>query len=253
MPGDGRDAMLRIVYTRECTMVVKDVMTSVVITVRPETSLKEVATALSQCGISGVPVVDDDGQVIGVVSEGDILFKEQGPSKRTGMLARLTGASGKNDQLKREAQTAAQAMTAPAKTIAPWRSVAAAAAQMLEEGVNRLPVVDDESRLVGIVTRADLVRAFVRPDAEIKREICEDVLGRALLLETQGVTVAVEGGKVVLGGTVQMRTDAETIPGLVSRVPGVVRVDSSIGWRHDNRGGRPGSPLVLGQNATIWS
>jgi CBS domain-containing protein len=227
-------------------MNVRDVMTSVVITVGPETSLKELATILARCGISGLPVVDEDGRVIGVVSEGDILFKERGVSERKGMHAWLSEALGKDGQLKLEAQTAAQAMTAPAKTIAPWRPVSAAAAQMLEEGVNRLPVVDDEGRLVGIVTRADLVRAFVRPDAEIRREIREGVLERALLLETpEAVTAAVEGGKVMLRGSVRMRTDAEAIPGLVSKVPGVVAVDSSIGWQEDNRKPRS-APLVLG-------
>ena len=163
------------------------------------------------------------------------------------MLAWLTDGYGMERQLKLDAHTAAEAMTSPAKTIAPWRLVSAAAAQMLDEGVNRLPVVDDEGRLVGIVTRADLVRAFVRPDAEIEHEIREDVLTRALLLETAGtVTVAVEGGQVTLGGSVDKRTDAELIPALVAKVPGVVEVDSSIGWREDNRRRRSGSPLVLG-------
>ncbi len=227
-------------------MKVRDLMTSVVITVRPETSLKEVGTILARCGISGVPVVDADGRVIGVVSEGDILFKERGPAQRKGRLARRSDTHAKGDQLKVEAQTAAQAMTAPAKTIAAWRPVSAAAAQMLEEGVNRLPVVDDESRLVGIVTRADLVRAFVRPDAEIRREIRDEVLERALLLETPSVvTVAVDEGKVTLSGTLRMRTDAELATTLVARVPGVVEVDSSIEWQEDNLKQHP-APLALG-------
>jgi len=114
-------------------MNVHDVMTSVVITVRPETSLKEVAAILTQCGISGVPVVAEDGRVIGIVSEGDILFKERGQSEPKRILARLGGAFGKDDRLKPEAETAAQAMTAPAKTTSPWRSVSAAATQMLEK------------------------------------------------------------------------------------------------------------------------
>ena len=226
-------------------MKVRDLMTSVVITVRPETSLKKVGTILARCGISGVPVVDADGRVIGVVSEGDILFKERGPSQQKGRLARRSDTHAKGDELKVEAQTAAQAMTAPAKTIAPWRPVSAAAAQMLEEGVNRLPVVDDESRLVGIVTRADLVRAFVRPDAEIRREIRDEVLERALLLETPSlVTVAVDEGKVTLGGTLRMRTDAELAATLVARVPGVVEVDSSIEWQEDNLKQHP-APLAF--------
>ena len=216
-------------------MDVRELMTRAVITARPETSLKEVAALLAQRGISGLPVVDDNGCVIGVVSEGDILFKERGPSERRGMLARLSQGVKPDDQLKFEAQTAAQAMTTPAETIAPWRPVAAAAAQMLEAGVNRLPVVDDEGRLVGIVTRADLVRAFVRPDAEIKREIREEVLERALLLETPAaISVEVDQGKVTLGGTLRIRADVEFLLALVARVPGVVEVDSSINWQEDN-------------------
>jgi CBS domain-containing protein len=216
-------------------MNVHDLMTRAVITARRETSLKEVATLLAQRGISGLPVVDDNGRVLGVVSEGDILFKERGPLERKGMLARLSRTAGADHQPKFEAQTAGQAMTAPAETIAPWRSVAAAAAQMLEAGVNRLPVVDDEGRLVGIVTRADLVRAFVRPDAEIEREIREEVLERALLLETPAaINVEVDQGKVTLGGTLRIRTDVEFLLALVARVPGVVEVDSSINWQEDN-------------------
>jgi CBS domain-containing protein len=226
-------------------MNVRDVMTSAVTTVGPGTSLKDVATILTRCEISGVPVVLEDGRVVGVVSEGDILFKERGPSEQKGMVAWLRAAFGRDEQSKPEALTAAQAMTAPARTIAPWRPVSAAAAQMLEQGVDRLPVVDEESRLVGIITRADLVRVFVRSDAEIKREIREEVLEHALLLETPGaVTLVVDEGKVALGGTVRLRTDAELIPALVAKVPGVVKVDSAIGWQEDNQRRRSTPPLV---------
>lgn len=226
-------------------MNVRDLMTSVVITARPEMSLKEVATTLAQCGISGVPVVDENDRVVGIVSEGDILFKERGPAERKGTRARLRHALGTDAQSKFAAQTASQAMTAPAKTIEPWRSVSAAAARMLEEGVHRLPVVDDKSRLVGIVTRADLVRAFVRSDAEIKREIREELLERVLLLETPAaVTVEVDQGEVTLAGTLPMRTDAELLLALVARVPGVVAVDSSIDWQQEDPTEHP-APLPL--------
>jgi CBS domain-containing protein len=232
-------------------MKVRDVMTSDVVTVRPETSLKEVAGMLVERRISGVPVVGNEGAVLGVVSEGDILFKERDPSELRGMLAWLTDSHGTEAELKLEARTAGEAMTAPAQTIAPWRPISAAATRMLEEAVNRLPVVDDKGRLVGIVTRADLVRAFVRQDAEIEQEIREDVLERALLLETpKEVTVIVEAGKVTLGGSVRMRTDAELVPVLVAKVPGVVEVQSSIDWREDNTKRRLEPPLVLGTRHT---
>ena len=93
---------------------------------------------------------------------------------------------------------------------------------MIEEGVNRLPVVDDEERLIGIVTRADLVRAFVRSDAEIEQEIREDVIRRTLWLEPDTIQVEVADGEVRLSGEVETKTDAELIPTFVQRVPGVV-------------------------------
>lgn len=227
-------------------MKVEDVMTSDVVTVRPTTSLKEVAGILIERRISGVPVVDEQGKVVGVVSEGDILFKERGRTERRGILTLFTDATyGTGGQLKLEARTAEEAMTAPAQTIPPWRSVSAAAEQMLDAEVKRLPVVDDAGRLLGIVTRTDLVRAFVRSDAEIEREIREEVLARSLLLDPASITVAVAGGEVLLGGTVLRRTDADLVPALVAKVPGVVGVDSSLGWKEDDRKQRS-APLVLG-------
>jgi CBS domain-containing protein len=228
-------------------MNVRDVMTCDVATVLPTTSLKEVATILAERGISGLPVVDENGEVRGVVSEGDILFKERGPWEPKRTLPRLADSSRANADLKLRARTAGEAMTAPAKTIEPWRPVSAAAALMLDESINRLPVVE-RGRLVGILTRADLVRAFVRPDAELEREIREDVLTRALFLETAGdVTVSVERGEVTLDGFIRRRTDAELVAALVAKIPGVVEVTSSIRWQEDNTKRRPPrAPLVLG-------
>lgn len=225
-------------------MNVRDVMTTEVVTVEPETSLKEVAAILVDRRISGLPVVDGEGELIGVVSEGDLLVKERGPMEQKGLFAWLT-----EDWFARpDARTAGEAMTSPAVTIAPWRPVSAAAAQMLDAGVKRLPVVDAEGRLVGIVTRADLVRAFVRSDAAIEQEIREDVLGRSLMLETPGtVTVAVEDGKVTLGGTVPTRTYAELATTLVAKVPGVTELQSSLRWREDNPDRPYVPPVALGR------
>ncbi len=219
-------------------MKVKDVMTSDVITVRPETPLKEVASILAERKISGLPVVDEERELLGVMSEGDILFKERGPSSRKGMLSWLLDPYGMEGQLKLEARTAGEAMTAPARTIGPRRPVSAAARLMLEKGINRLPVVED-GKLVGIVTRADLVRAFARPDEAIAREIRQDVLQQVLWLRDPGaVTVSVDGGKVTLGGSVDSRMDAELVSTFVAKVTGVVEVDSSLTWLEDDGGRR---------------
>ena len=124
-------------------------------------------------------------------------------------------------------------MTRPAVTIDPARPVSEAAALMLESRVNGLPVVKAD-RLLGIVTRADLVRAFTRTDAEIEQEIRDDVLDRVLLLAPGAVSVTVTEGQVGLGGFVERRSDAEILPRLAARVAGVVAVDSNVEWRLDD-------------------
>jgi CBS domain-containing protein len=212
-------------------MRVDRVMTKDVLTVSPEASLRDVARLLSERGISGVPVCDPDGGVLGVVSEADVLAKEEGlpldePSTLDRLLRRSRGGSKPN------ATTAGEAMTAPVITVAPWRSVAAAARMMIELGVNRLPVVKDE-RLVGIVTRADLVRAFIRGDDEIRAEIEKDVLLGTLWIEPGDVKVEVHDGVVTLRGELETRTDAELVEGYVRRVPGVVDLRAELTWRFD--------------------
>jgi CBS domain-containing protein len=209
-------------------MKVEEVMTPDVITVRPETSLKEVASILADKGISGVPVVNESGAVVGVVSEGDILFKERPPSSRRGIWAWLLDPHRVEGQLKLEARTAEEAMTRPAKTIAPYRKVGAAAATMVDSSVNRLPVVDADGKLVGIVTRADLVRAFVRPDEAIEREIKRDVLERTLWIDPTYLRISVENGEVRLAGKVDTKEQADIVAQLVHSVPGVVSVDSQL-------------------------
>ncbi len=212
-------------------MKVKDVMTTDVVTVDPNDSLKQVATILSGRGISGVPVVDEDGSLLGVVSEADILVKERGPAERRGLLGWLLEPDAPQ---KLEARTAGEAMTAPARTIGADRQVSEAASRMLEESVNRLPVVDDEGKLLGIVTRADLVRAFVRSDADIERELREDVVLRTLWIAPEGLNISVEGGNVKLGGQVETKSDAELVEAFARRVPGTVSVASDLTWEVEN-------------------
>jgi CBS domain-containing protein len=208
-------------------MIVADVMTTNVVTVRPSTPLKEVAEILISRGISGVPVVDAEGRVLGVVSETDILAKERGVIEHARLLHRLLSPDTRSEQAKVEATTASQAMTSPAVTTTPHATVAEAAARMLEHCVNRLPVVDGP-RLRGIVTRADLVRAFIRPDAEIARQIQDEVLRRKLWIKPEDVQVSVERGSVRLQGHVPSEKVARKVASLVRDLPGVVEVDSYL-------------------------
>ncbi len=215
-------------------MKVEDVMTTDVATVTPSTPLKDVAQILVERDISGVPVVDADGSVLGVVSEADLLAKERAePPTRGGPLAWLVDPIEIIERRKLGARVAGEVMTSPAVTIPPYRNLATAAGVMLDNRVNRLPVIRD-GKLVGIVTRADLVRAFARSDAEVLREIREDVLGRQMLLDDYAVDVAVDAGDVVLSGVMGRRSQVELIPRLVARVAGVVGIENKLSWREDD-------------------
>lgn len=215
-------------------------MTRDVRTVSPETSLKDVAAILSSQGISGVPVVDGDSRALGVVSEADILRKEQGlGGRRGGVLGWLID---REPDPRLEARSAGEAMTAPALTIEPSRPVSEAARVMVEKGINRLPVVS-HGRVVGIVTRADLVRAFHRSDEEIEREISEDVLLQTLWIDPSKVSISISGGEVSLAGKVETRTQAELVEAYVRRVPGVVDVHSELEWSVDDLARRTGERL----------
>jgi len=218
-------------------MKISELMHRDVVTVAPTTSLKAVATLLVEHRISGVPVCEPGGRVIGVVSEADILMKEQGlPAEQSGFLGRVID-DAYGDTQRFGARTAGEAMTAPPITVSPRQDVTEAARLMISKHVNRLPVVE-ASTLVGIVTRADLVRAFQRDDESIHDEIAEDVLLAMLWIEPGAVEVSVVDGAVTLAGTVETRTIAEIVEAYVHRVPGVVAVESRLGWRIDDRSRR---------------
>jgi CBS domain-containing protein len=211
-------------------MKIKDIMTTEVLTIGPEAPLKDAARILVEHSVSGIPVCDIERRVLGVVSEGDILYKERGAPER-GRFAWLF--DGSPPDVKAGARTVGEAMTSPPITISPFRSVDEAARLMTEHGVNRLPVVVDEE-LVGIVTRADLVRAFTRSDADIRREIVQELLERTLWLEPGTVEVGVVSGQVRLAGRLQTRSDTGLLERLVKRVAGVVSVESELEWVVDD-------------------
>lgn len=202
-------------------MQVEDLMTRDVITVEPSAPLRDAAALLVTHRISGMPVVSGS-RVVGVISKRDVLFKEQRPLEAEGWRARLVEPFVSRSSSKADARVVADAMTAPAVTVGPMATVALAARRMLEEGVNRLPVVVN-GELVGMVTSSDLVRAFVRSDREIEREITEDVFGRQLLLDHHVVAASVSDGNVVLRGAAP-GIEADQLERLVRCVAGVVSV-----------------------------
>ncbi|SEN75245.1 CBS domain-containing protein [Nonomuraea pusilla] len=225
---------------------VKDVMTREVASVNGSTPFKDIAEVLIAHGVSAVPVVDGDNHVIGVVSEADLLRKqefrdqyyEEGyrPPLRARLRQRMAEDGGKARR-KAAGDTAAALMTAPAVTVPPDASVVAAARAMDEHGVKRLVVVAEDGTLEGVVSRHDLLRIFVRPDADIADEIREDVLGRSLWADTGDVRVSVRHGIVTLAGTMERRSDCAVAVRMAGRVDGVVDVVDDLTWTRDDTPG----------------
>ena len=209
-------------------MFVRDVMTEKVFTVTRDMPLKVVATRMLEYGVSGLPVVADE-DVVGVVSETDILFKERIAPERKGVVDWLVHYAEDPPLAKLDARTAGDAMTTPAVTIQSGRSVEDAATLMLDLGIDRLPVVDSGS-LVGIVTRADLVRAFTRSDELIAEEILQEGLLKRFWVGPSSVVLEVEQGNVVLEGRVDTEDLAEGIVDFTRRIPGVVSVEAKRTW-----------------------
>ena len=214
-------------------MRVRDLMTRDVATIGPEASLKDVATIFAERGISGLPVVDEQRQLLGVVSEADILFKERGTEDRQRGFLNWILSGGPAAEAKLAARIAREAMTSPAITIEAGGQVSEAAQTMTEYGINRLPVLEGGA-LVGIVTRTDLVRAFTRTDAELVREICDEVIRDTLWISPERVNVLVRKGDVTLGGNVETKADADLLTRFTERVPGVVSVTSNLTWEFDD-------------------
>jgi CBS domain-containing protein len=207
------------------------IMSPGVITVSPEMPLRQVAEMLSRYGISGVPVCDQKGRVVGVVSETDIVEREQGLEPPHGLWSVLLERLDES-VARLSARSAGEAMTSPAIAIETGSTVAEAARLMTVHQVNRLPVLRD-GELVGIVTRADLVRAFHRSDEEIRREIEADVL-HVFWVDPGTLAIDVEGGAVRLSGRVENHGAAELIVKYVRQVPGVVEIRDELSWDVDD-------------------
>lgn len=225
-------------------MKVRDVMTRSVISVPPETSLRDVARLLTDNLISGVPVVDESGAILGVLSETDLLVKQVSrPVSRRMPLEWIIGERHDPEELRRHAATTAgEAMTSPVVTIDAERPLREAASMMIDRSVNRLPVTSD-GQLVGIVTRADLVRAYLRLDDEILHAVNEEVIRRTMWLDPGAFGIEVHEGVVRIDGTVDRRSTARILTKLIGLVDGVAHVESSLTWELDDTGLEPGGDL----------
>ncbi|MET9390270.1 CBS domain-containing protein [Streptomyces sp. NPDC006624] len=200
------------------TRSVGEVMTRNVVQARRTTPFKEVVRLLDQHRISGLPVLDDDDKVLGVVSGTDLVRAQ----------------AQRADRDPSAAVTAADVMSSPAITVHPEQSVPDAARLMERRGVERLPVVDEEDRLIGIATRRDLLRVFLRTDDDIRRQVTDEVLAGALGLPDGAVRVFVRDGVVTLDGRVELRSQVPEAVHAVWRLEGVVGVMNALTFRVDD-------------------
>ncbi|MHC0429809.1 CBS domain-containing protein [Streptomyces sp. O3] len=196
-------------------------MTHQVVAVAPGASFKEIVAAMERWKVSALPVVEGEARVIGIVSEADLLPKEEFHEHRPGLFERLRrlNATAKADSVRAE-----DLMTAPAVTIRPDASLPRAARLMATRRIKRLPVVDASGALHGIVSRADLLKVFLRRDDDLAAEVRSEVVEPVFPLSRTDVSVLVTEGVVTLSGQVR---DASLIPlaeRLAWTVPGVVDV-----------------------------
>ena len=214
---------------------VREHMTQEVVSATPAMSIKEVARLLAAAEVSALPVVDEAGRVVGVVSEADLLLKEERPEELREH-HRLEGHEVREERAKLEAHIVADVMTSPAITVGPDAVVREAARLMRVRGVKRLPVVDARGALVGIISRGDVVRIFLRSDAEIAREIEQEVLLKTMWLEPGTVAVTVHEGEVRLTGQVERKSLVPILVRLTETVDGVIAVHSHVTYeREDGR------------------
>jgi CBS domain-containing protein len=206
--------------------IVRDVMTTSVVTVRGDTPFKELAAVLASSRVSGFPVIDQAGKVIGVVSETDMLIKE---ADQAGHPASFAGLRRGRDREKAAGVTAAELMTSPPVTIGPDEPVQHAAFLMYDRAVSRLPVVDQAGHLVGIVSQADVLGVFSRPDEEIRRDVTDRLTGQGFPVDPERLQVTVRDGIVTLSGRPETGPVGRDIIEAVRNIDGVVAVRDELG------------------------
>ncbi|AWN30587.1 CBS domain-containing protein [Streptomyces sp. NEAU-S7GS2] len=228
---------------------VSDVMTQTVVSIGREATFKEIAETMAQWKVSALPVLEGEGRVIGVVSEADLLPKEEFRETDPRLLEQLRHL---DDMRKAGALTAGELMHTPAVTVRADATLAQAARTMAHESVKRLPVVDAEGMLQGIVSRADLLKVFLRSDEELAEEIRTDILGH-LFAVSEGdlqVTAVVEDGVATLRGRLRDRSLIPLAARLIRAVEGVVdvRFDVTGSDPADSRTANASSPGAGGHS-----
>lgn len=205
---------------------ISELMTKKVASVQLDTSFKDIAQKLADSAVSAVPVLDSLGRPAGIVSEADLLRKAADRSDLSGRtpLPHLEAW----ERARAEGRTASELTSAPAVCAHPEWTVVEAARLMEVQHLKRLPVVDETDTLLGIVSRSDLLRVFLRKDKAIQEEITREVIGRTARLGAAGVTAEVVQGQVALHGSVESTPLIPVLVRMCAGVDGVVAVTEDL-------------------------
>ena len=213
-------------------MKVSDVMSTDIVTVSPSTSLRDAASTMLDAGVPGLPVTED-GKLVGIITEADFVHREAGqepPRHRA-----LSVLFGRREGRTNSGTSVGEVMSTDLVTVAADMRVRQAARFMVDRGVKRLPVATDDGSLAGVISRADVMRVFVRPDADIEAEIADLMTAGLLPISPGEVRIEVADGVVKLAGKVDARLDADVLVDIVTRMDGVLDVKADLAWEVDSR------------------
>ena len=211
-------------------LTVADVMTSRVHVASPLAPFKLLVRLIEENRVSAIPIVDQQGVPIGIVSESDLLLKERRFELETSRDL-MHVQKRRQDRVKARGTVASDLMTSPAITVPSDTSLSAAARLMHEKNVRRLVVVNDRGRIAGVVSRSDLLQVFLRPDRELGEEIARNLVPAVLLAPDDTVGVHVRWNVVTLSGEVDRKSDAEILKRLTLQLDGVVDVVDRLSYR----------------------
>jgi CBS domain-containing protein len=229
-------------------LTVGDLMTRDVICAKEHTPVKELVGLMKQHNISGLPVVDDDGALVGIVSEVDLLTIIGEPGHEAGTTRKRTHGwvdwllrSGRSTTVedRSDTSTAASFMTSDVVTAQASAPIREAARAMIEARVKRLPIVDEARKVIGIISRQDLLRPFLQSDENIRQEVLDNLAKRVLWIDPSNLNVVVNKGVVDLHGHVALRSQKEILIELARRVDGVVAVEDHLVAAEDDRQAEP--------------
>ena len=213
-------------------MKVRDVMTADVVTAGVNTPYKHLVETMIERQVSGIPIIDDDGRLVGIVTEADLVDREaygERPKGLLNLLRELMFGPSADVIVKAAALTARGLMTESVQTARPGDDVTEVARRILHRSIKRMPVVDANDKVVGIVSRRDLLAAYARPDEEIKRDVNRTLANPLAVPEDAAIEdVHVRNGRVVLRGAVEHPSDIAVVNAAVRALPGVITVECQL-------------------------